>query len=344
MASDRPVTKNPSLRPRSRGRSQRSAKTPHLSVVIPLYDESESLRELYAKLQHALRKLSLRAEIIFVDDGSTDSSFAELKYLHSRDKRIRVIQFRRNYGKSAALSAGFERARGRYIVTMDADLQDDPEEIRNLIDELEKGFDLVSGWKRRRKDRFIKRISSKIFNRVTSIFTGVRLHDINCGLKIYRREVTQTIRVYGELHRYIPVLAQQEGFTLSEVEVKHHSRKHGSSKFGPSRFFKGFLDLMTVLFLTRYTKRPLHLFGFAGAVTFLVGLLLCCYLAVQRLLEHTYLTNRPLLFFGMLLMIIGVQTFSIGLIGEMLAATTRTPSYSVKNELGFLRGSDPKAS
>lgn len=313
-------------------------RTPRLSVVVPLFNEAPSLNELYEKIVAALQALGISAEMIFVDDGSTDNSFETLTHLRRRDQRVRVLQFRRNYGKSAALAAAFARARGDYLVTMDADLQDDPAEMKAMLDKLEAGYDLVSGWKRQRYDSFIKRFSSKIFNRVTSIVTGLRIHDINCGLKAYRRDVTQTIPVYGELHRFLAVLAHREGFRVGEIEVKHHPRKHGKSKFGPSRFTKGFLDLLTVLFLTRYTKRPLHLFGLAGIISFVLGLGVSAYLAVERLLWSVYLTNRPLLFLGILLMIIGVQMFSIGLIGEMITATnTQAPAYFVKAELGFGR-------
>ncbi len=309
---------------------------PQLSIVVPLYNEADALVELHQQLSAALRELQLSTEIIFVDDGSKDESFKVLRELYQRDRRIHVVQFRRNYGKSAALAAGFERARGQFIVTMDADLQDDPMEIKHLLEELQHGdFDLISGWKKHRHDPFIKRISSKIFNRVTGFMTGLRLHDINCGLKAYRREVTSTIPVYGELHRFLPVLAFKEGFRVGEVVVKHHPRKYGKSKFGPSRFSKGFFDLITVLFLSRYTKRPLHLFGVAGTFAFIVGLVIAGYLTYERLTLKSYLTNRPLLFLAVLLMIIGVQAVSIGLLGEMItAANSQARSYFVKAELG----------
>ncbi len=307
-----------------------------LSIVVPLLNEAEALQELHEKISAALRDLRLRAEIIFVDDGSRDRSFEVLSEIQRRDGRVRVIQFRRNFGKSAALAAGFRRANGQYIVTMDADLQDDPAEIKNLLHELHRGFDLVSGWKKNRKDPFIKKFTSKIFNRVTDWFTGLRLHDINCGLKIYRRDVTQSIHVYGELHRFLPVLAHQVGFRVGEIEVQHHLRKYGKSKFGPSRFTKGFFDLLTVLFLTRYTKRPLHLFGVAGMLCFVLGSGVMAYLAIEKLFWSKYLSNRPLLFLGLLLMIIGVQAVSIGLLGEMItAANAQAPFYFIKKELGF---------
>lgn len=328
---------NRGRQPRRRDSSREPAGQPELSIVVPLYNEAPSLPELHERITAALQELKLPAEMIFVDDGSTDDSFETLTNLRRRDARVRILQFRRNYGKSAALAAAFSRARGRFLITMDADLQDDPAEMKALLEKLEAGYDLISGWKRRRFDSFIKRFTSKIFNRVTSSLTGLRIHDINCGLKAYRREVTQTIPVYGELHRYLAVLAHREGFRVGEIEVKHHPRKHGKSKFGPSRFTKGFLDLLTVLFLTRYTKRPLHLFGLAGIISFLLGFGVTAYLAVERLFWSVYLTNRPLLFLGILLMIIGVQMFSIGLIGEMITATSApATAYSIKAEVGFV--------
>jgi len=316
--------------------SHARTETTALSVVIPLFNEAASLTELHEKITEVINRLRLRAEIIFVDDGSTDDSFEKLRQLQRRDRRVRAIQFRRNYGKAAALAAGFAAAQGNYIVTMDADLQDDPEEIPHLLEELNKGYDLISGWKKRRHDKFSKRFASKIFNTVTGFFTGVKLHDINCGLKAYRREVTDNIRVYGQLHRFLPVLAYKEGFRIGEAEVRHHPRKHGKSKFGLSRYTSGLFDLVTVLFLTRYTRRPLHLFGLGGLIAFMLGFGINAYLSYERLFNQRYLTNRPLLFLGLLLLIIGVQMISFGLLGEMLAATqNQTPNYGIKAELGF---------
>jgi glycosyltransferase involved in cell wall biosynthesis len=312
---------------------------PELSIIIPVFDEAESLPELHARLSEVIKQLRLPAELLFVDDGSTDGSMETILKLRQKDPRVRGVQFRRNYGKSAALAAGFARAQGSRIITIDADLQDDPAEIPHLLAKLDEGYDLVSGWKRRRHDGFVKRFTSRIYNRVTNKLTGVKLHDINCGLKAYRREVTDTIRVYGQLHRYLPVLALKEGFRLGEIEVNHHPRKYGRSKFGLSRFTSGFFDLMTVLFLTRYTRRPLHLFGFAGLAAFILGAGLSLYLAYQRIFLDVYLTNRPLLFLGILLVIVGVQFISIGLIGEMIAATAEANNprqgYHIKMEVGF---------
>ncbi len=305
-----------------------------LSVVIPLVNEEESLDELYARIKGVLATLDLTSEIIFVDDGSTDNSMTILTRLHQKDPQVRVFQFRKNYGKSAALQQGFRAARGNVIITMDADLQDDPDEIPQLLARIKSGYDLVSGWKRDRKDPFIKRNTSKLFNRVTCMMTGLKIHDINCGLKAYRREVTDTIRVYGQLHRFLPVLAQWEGFLVGEIPVKHHARKYGSTKFGVSRFTAGFFDLITVLFITRYTKRPLHLFGFVGLVSFIFGLIISIWLAFERIFYQKYLSNRPLLFLGILAIIVGVQFVSIGLLGEMITEGRKGQiDYSVKKIL-----------
>jgi glycosyltransferase involved in cell wall biosynthesis len=288
-----------------------------LSVVIPLYNEEGSLRELYDQLRSAIGKIG-RYEIIFIDDGSTDGSMRVLHELRHRDKRVKIIRFRRNFGKSAALSAGFTHAEGNFIVTMDADLQDDPHEIPNLLHEIKKGFDLVSGWKKKRRDPITKTIPSRFFNFVTSLLTGIHLHDFNCGLKIYKREVVKEVQVYGELHRYIPVLASWHGFRVTEIAVQHHPRKYGKTKFGVGRFWKGFLDLLTVLFTTRYMQRPLHLFGFWGMIFVLLGCLVDGYLAYLKLTEGMSLSNRPLFLAGVLMIIVGVQVVSVGLLGELV--------------------------
>lgn len=305
-----------------------------LSIVIPLYNEEESLRELHAQIRAALQDFSLRYEFIFVDDGSTDGSMSELTRLHENDRAIRVFQFRKNYGKSAALAQGFSLARGEIIVTMDADLQDDPKEIPQLIEVINSGYDLVSGWKRHRKDPFIKCYTSKIFNWVTCRTTGLTLHDINCGLKAYRREVTESIDVYGQMHRFLPVLAHWQGFKVTESVVKHHPRKYGNSKFGVSRFTAGIFDLITVLFITRYTKRPLHLFGLVGMFAFVLGFGISGWLAIERLFFNAYLSSRPILFLGILLIVVGVQFVSIGLLGEMITHGRKgAMDYAIKKSL-----------
>ncbi len=289
-----------------------------ISVLIPLYNEEGSLRELSERLGKALDGRGESWEAVFVDDGSTDGSFAVLERLHENDRRFRVIRFRRNFGKSAALRAGFRAARGNRVVIMDADLQDEPEEVPTLLDKLADGYDMVGGWRAERRDRFVKKLTSRIYNLATALLTGIRMHDFNCGLKAFTREVIETIPVHGELHRYIPVLAHRRGFRVTEVKVRHHPRRHGESKFGPYRFFAGFADLLTVLFLTRYFKKPLHFFGGLGCFFFLAGFLIDFVLVVGSLFGDTIRT-RPLLFLGILLMLIGFQFISTGLLGEMLA-------------------------
>lgn len=305
-----------------------------LTILIPLFNEADSLPELYEKLTAILGGSSKSYEIIFVDDGSRDGSYEILENIFNYDNHVRVFQFRKNYGKSAALACGFEAARGEIVITMDADLQDDPDEIPKLIEKINQDFDLVAGWKKKRHDPFIKRNTSKIYNLVTSLFSGIRLHDFNCGLKAYRSEVIKNVEIYGQLHRFIPVLAHWQGFRVSELIVKHHARKYGKTKFGAFRFIAGLLDLFTVVFLHRFKKRPLHLFGSIGLVMFLIGLVLNGILAYQRIFEKIYLSNRPLLFLAVLLVIVGIQFISIGLLGEMITETQkRKDDYSVKNIL-----------
>jgi len=302
----------------SRTPDKKAASAPFLSIVIPLLDEEESLRELYGQIVAATDPLKKSVEIIFVDDGSTDGSFAVLKELHGKDARVKVIRFRRNFGKSAALSVGFHEAQGQFIITMDADLQDDPAEIPSLLEMLDQGYDLVSGWKQRRHDPISKTIPSRLANTVTAKMTGIPIHDMNCGLKAYRKEVVKEVSVYGELHRYIPALAHWAGFKVGEKVVLHHPRKFGHTKFGIGRFSRGFLDLLTVLFTTRYIRRPLHLFGVWGIVCFLIGVLIDGYLSVEWFLGLTSLSNRPLFLLGVLFIIIGIQFVSFGLLGEMI--------------------------
>lgn len=293
-----------------------------LSIVIPARDEAQSLPRLHAEITTALANLDgvRDAEIIFIDDGSTDGSGQVMGELFAVDPRVQVIQFRRNFGKSAALAAGFEAARGEYVITMDADLQDNPAAIPDLLAPiLRDDADLVSGWKAERHDPPSKTIPSAVFNAVVRALTGVRLHDFNCGFKAYRREVLDEITLYGELHRYVPVLAHFRGFRVAEVAVPHRPRRFGRSKFGPARFFRGFFDLLTVLFLTQYTRRPLHLFGLLGLVIFGLGFAIDAYLAFVKLVLGEPIGNRPLLTLGVLLMIVGSQFFVFGLLGEMIA-------------------------
>jgi len=312
--------------------------TAEISVVIPLYNEQDSLRELHDKIVSVMTNNDFSYEIIFIDDGSTDSSVSVIEELAGRNDLVKFLQFRKNYGKSAALAAGFDYAQGRYVITMDADLQDDPDEIPNLVNRLKEGYDLVSGWKKVRHDPLIKRVTSKVYNYFTSVFSGIRLHDFNCGLKAYRLDVVKSMHVYGEMHRYLPVMAHNNGFRVTELPVKHYERKHGKTKFGAARFTRGAFDLMTVTFLTKYKKRPLHLFGLFGVLTFLTGFVISLILVYQRLVMNQYLSNRPLLFLGVLLIIVGLQFFSIGLIGEMIISVRHeNETYLIKRAEGWDR-------
>jgi glycosyltransferase involved in cell wall biosynthesis len=307
---------------------------PRISVVVPLYNEEESVPELFESLQQVSKQMGEPFELILVDDGSTDGSFRVLEDLHRRHKNIKVIRLRRNFGKSAALSIGFAEASGEFVITLDADLQDDPAEIPGLLQALNDSYDLISGWKRKRYDPISKTIPSRFFNFVTAKLTGIPLHDFNCGLKAYRREVVKEVNVYGELHRYIPVLAHWAGYRVGEKVVQHHPRKYGRTKFGISRFLRGFLDLVTILFTTRYIRRPLHLFGVWGIISFLIGAAIDITLSIEWLLGRTSLSNRPLFLVGFLFIIIGVQFISIGLLGEMITRQERdTQHYSIREYL-----------
>ena len=290
-----------------------------ISVVIPVHDEERSVALLYDELRSALEPLDKEWEAIFVDDGSTDGTFAALTRLHSSADNVRVVRLRRNFGKAAALVAGFDQARGETVVTIDGDLQDDPAEIPRLLAKLDEGFDLVSGWKTRRRDPLSRRMLSRIFNAVTSRFSGVRLHDMNCGLKAYRAEVVHGLRLYGELHRFIPVLAHYRGFRIAELPVNHRPREHGSSRYGIERYLRGFLDLLTVSFIGRYRHRPLHLFGGLGLALATIGIGILIYLSVEKALGHA-IGGRPLLTLGVLLVVVGMQFFSLGLISEMITS------------------------
>src|SRR5581483_5450732 len=283
-----------------------------VSVVVPLFNEAPSLRPLYDELAASLDG-GFQWEVVFVDDGSTDASYQELAGLHAEFDNVRVVRLRRNFGKAAALAAGFEHARGAVIVTIDADLQDDPAEIPNLVAMLEEGFDLVSGWKLRRCDSLPRRLLSRIYNRATGWVTGLRLHDMNCGLKAYRAEVAHDLHLYGELHRYVPVLAHQRGFRVGEIAVNHRGR----SRYGPERFLRGFLDLVTVAFMGRYRYRPLHLFGGLGLATGFAGFVILLYLTAIKI-RCAGIGERPLLLLGVLLVVVGVQLLSLGLVGELI--------------------------
>ena len=290
-----------------------------ISIVIPLHNEERSIPLLYEELQAALEPLEREWEAVFVDDGSVDGSFAALTRLHARYDNVRVVRLRRNFGKATALATGFDQARGEIVVTIDADLQDDPAEIPRLLVKLDEGFDLVSGWKTRRRDPLRRRIPSRIFNWVTGRVSGLRLHDMNCGLKAYRADVVHGMRLYGELHRFIPVLAQYRGFRVAELPVNHRPREHGRSRYGVERYLRGFLDLLTVSFIGRYRHRPLHLFGGLGLILGLIGFAILVYLSVVKALGHA-IGERPLLTLGVLLVVVGLQFFSLGLISEMLTS------------------------
>jgi glycosyltransferase involved in cell wall biosynthesis len=290
-----------------------------ISVVVPALDEAESLPELCGLIHETIVGMGQTYEVIVVDDGSTDGTAAIVKKLSEANPALHCIEFTRNYGKAAALSAGFAAVRGRYVVTMDADLQDNPGEIPDMIAKLEEGYDLVSGWKQRRKDSFIKNNTSKIFNAVTSMSTGLKLHDFNCGLKVYRREVTQAVRLYGEMHRYIPAQAHMQGYRVTEIPVHHQERKYGDTKYGSSRFINGFLDLMTLLFLSARSTSPLHFFGRIGVVLTLVGGGILSWFLIYWLTGHG-LRIRPLMLLGVTLVILAMQFVSLGLIAELVVA------------------------
>ena len=319
-------------------KSHPAADRPDVSVVVPAYSEAESLPELVDGVRGACEEADLSFRLWIVDDGSRDHTWDVVQSLHEADGRMLGLRFRRNYGKSAALAVGFERAQGRYVVTMDADLQDDPAEIPALIEMLEEdGHDLVSGWKKNRKDPLSKTIPSRFFNWITRLFSGLPLHDFNCGLKAYRREVVKSVNVYGELHRYIPLLAKWEGYDrITEKEVQHHPRKYGETKFGVERFIQGFLDLITVVFLTRYAVRPMHFFGSLGTVAFVAGFGINLWLSIDKLVFGNPLGDRPLLLLGLLLILFGAQMFSTGLLGEMIIQPRMedTSTYEVSEVLG----------
>ena len=301
-----------------------------ISVIIPVFNEIGSLPELMDQLRKVLHIYS-KWEILFVDDGSTDGSTAFLNDLSRKDENVTLIQLHRNYGKSAALAEGFKRAKGEFLITMDADLQDDPAEIPNLMKKLEEGFDLVSGWKKERKDPISKRFPSKIFNYVTRIMTGVKIHDFNCGLKIYRKAVTKTLDLYGGRHRYIPALAGHNKFRISEIQVNHRPRMHGVTKYGGSRLFHGFFDLISIIFMNRYTQQPLHLFGFFGLFCGLASLTVELYVIGRKIFSgHSFYEHLALMLFGAMLFILGLWFFSIGLIAEMITRGAQEKESRVK--------------
>jgi glycosyltransferase involved in cell wall biosynthesis len=304
-----------------------------VTALIPAWNEAESLRELIPLLVRVLEGTGRSHEILVVDDGSTDQTLAILGTLCRDHPSVRALSLRRNFGKSAALATGFAECRGRFVVTLDADLQDDPEEIPRLLEDLEGGLDLVSGWKRKRHDPITKTWPSHFFNSVTAAVTGIRLHDFNCGLKAYRREVIQEIELYGEMHRYMPVLAHREGFRVGEREVRHHPRRYGRSKFGASRFLNGFLDLLEVMFLAGGRRTPLHVFGRWGTALLAAGIGLNIYM-LGIWIHEGHLRVRPLLLFGVILVILGFQFISIGLLAALIhAPVSRRRTYPIRVRL-----------
>lgn len=311
-----------------------------VSIVIPLYNEEESLPELAAWIERVVNENNYRYEVIFVDDGSTDDSWNVITRLREGNPNIKGIKFQRNYGKSAALNEGFRAAAGDVVITMDADLQDSPDEIpelRRMI--IEEGYDLVSGWKKKRYDnKLTKNLPSKLFNAAARQMSKIKLHDFNCGLKSYRRNVIKSIEVYGEMHRYVPVLAKWAGFRkIGEKVVEHRARKYGVTKFGWTRFINGFLDLMTIFFMGKFGKRPMHFFGLWGTVFFLIGLAISLYLTVSKIIDFSYpLTNRPGFYMALTSLIIGMQLFLAGFIGELVSRNAAgRNSYLIETKAGL---------
>ena len=314
-----------------------------ISVIVPLLNERESLGELTSWIARVMKDNGFSYEIILVDDGSTDGSWDEVRRLSSLDSNIRGLSFRRNYGKSAALYCGFERAQGEVVITMDADLQDSPDEIPELVRMIrEDGYDVVSGWKQHRKDnKLTKNLPSKLYNATARCITGIKLHDMNCGLKAYRNEVVKSIEVYGEMHRYIPYLAKNAGYTrIGEKPVHHEKRKYGKSKFGMNRFVNGFLDLQSLWFLSTFGKKPMHFFGYTGLFMFFVGFVMTVWIIAEKLirqgqgLKFRAVTDQPLFYLALVALLLGVMLFLAGFIGEMIARSNgERNTYNIKSEI-----------
>jgi glycosyltransferase involved in cell wall biosynthesis len=318
---------------------------PALSVVVPVLNEREALPGLLDELERVCSSLGRSWETVFVDDGSTDGSWEVLGRLAQDHPEVRAIRLRRNFGKSAALGVGFARTQGDLVVTLDGDGQDDPAEIPALLRRLNDGCDLVSGWKRERRDPAVRRWASRLFNTVTSRLSGVRIHDLNCGLKAYRGDCARSLEIYGELHRFTPVLAAQRGWRVCEIPVNHRPRRHGRSRFGAERYLRGFFDLISVGFMGRYQNRPLHLFGGVGLVLMLIGVGICLYLTIIKI-GGAAIGQRPLLFLGVLLIVVGIQLGTLGLLGQMLALTRREVGQGRADEglIQQVAGSDISAS
>jgi glycosyltransferase involved in cell wall biosynthesis len=316
-----------------------------ISVVVPVLNEEENLPILHQRLTEALAGNGYSYEIIIVDDGSTDRSFDIMRELQAQDDRLRVVRFRRNYGQTAAFAAGFDRARGDVVITIDADLQNDPADIPALMAKMAEGYDVVSGWRVDRQDRFLdRRLPSIVANRLIAWTTGVRIHDSGCSLKAYRRDVLTDVRLYGELHRFIPALAHAAGARVTEIPVSHHPRRYGKAKYGLSRTLKVILDILAVRFLTSYSTRPIHIFGLLGLFSFVAGMVILLYLAVVRLFLLQPVADRPLMLLGILLTMLGVQLVTSGLLAEMVTRTyfesQDKPIYTVREELGLARDVD----
>jgi glycosyltransferase involved in cell wall biosynthesis len=314
----------------------------NISIVVPLYNESESIPELVAMIERVMDEYRYSYELIMVDDGSSDESWQKIELAAQKNPNIRAIGFRRNYGKSAALFCGFKKAAGDVVITMDADLQDNPDEIPGLYNMIvDEGYDLVSGWKKKRHDnRFTKNFPSKVYNATARRMTGIKLHDMNCGLKAYRNRVIKCIEVYGEMHRYIPVLAAKAGFKrIGEKTVEHRPRKYGITKFGWNRFANGFLDLISILFISRFGKRPMHLFGLLGSLMFLTGFLSAAWLGIQKLyivhhgLRASLVTDSPYFYLALTAMILGTQLFLAGFLGELISRnSSERNTYQIDKE------------
>ncbi|MBP5384824.1 MAG: glycosyltransferase family 2 protein [Lachnospiraceae bacterium] len=303
-----------------------------ISVLVPAYNEEESIKELYSQIRDGInvcieKDQAADYEIWFVNDGSSDETGKVVKELIINDNKVHLINFRKNFGKSPALDAGFHHVNGDIIFTMDADLQDDPKEFHRFINKIDEGYDLVVGWKKERLDSAEKRIPSKVFNKVTSRLSGVKLHDHDCGFKCFRREVVESLDLYGELHRYIPVLAFRSGFRIAEIAVEHHKREHGKSKYGVERYMRGAFDSLTTIFLLKYSDRPMYLFGRMGMLACVSGFIICLFLAVEWALGAS-LSNRPLLILGVLLIMVGIQFVSIGFVGNLIVDITKRSRYS----------------
>jgi glycosyltransferase involved in cell wall biosynthesis len=311
----------------------------NISVVIPLLNEEESLPELAAWIERVMQENHLSYEVLFVDDGSRDGSWKIIEGLAAQNPNLKGIKFRRNYGKAAALNVGFSNATGDVVITMDADMQDSPDEIPGLYEMIRTGgYDLVSGWKKKRYDPITKTIPTKFYNWTTRRMSGIKLHDFNCGLKAYKNDVIKSIEVYGEMHRYIPVIAKWAGFNrIGEKVVVHRKRKYGKTKYGFDRFLKGYLDLLTINFTARFGKRPMHFFGLLGSLLFLAGFIIAGYLAYEKFFLQAFkMTERPLFFFGLLAMILGTQLFVAGFLGEMITRTAADKNqYLVERKLGL---------